>query len=142
MAEAWTYHPTWSFLLIIMVIYSLASASTLVEAQPKMWVRIVNDLPGALQLHCQSADNDLHPQVLLPGQQFYFDFGMNFWGTTDFWCQFNYGSKWQHFDVWKGPGIFGRGFVRCHQCLWVVKSEGFYCTQEGLGMVPQLVFPW
>lgn len=125
---------------LLVIISFLVSAATLADA--KMSVRIENQLPGTLAVHCASRDNDLKQQYIAAGQQYFFDFEMNFWLTTDFWCAFRYGTEWQQFDVWTGPGFIGQHEFPCHQCLWVVKWDGFYRTQEGPGAVPKIIHPW
>lgn len=130
-------------ILIVPLLLSVAATVLIGQTEGKMSVRIVNQLPDTLSLHCKSADNDLGQQYIAPGQQYFFDFELNFWGTTDFWCFFNWGAKWGHFDVWTGPGMWGEGAWPCKQCLWEVQPGGFYRAQDGAGGgQPQLIYPW
>lgn len=110
-----------------------------------MSVRIRNELPGSLAVHCKSRDDDLGEQHLSSwGTPYYFIFKNNFWGSTLFWCRFNYGPVlWNSFEVWKGPGLLGKKKLPCEQCLWAVRSDAFYRAQEGTDPVQLIaVFPW
>lgn len=111
--------------------------------QATMSVRIRNELPGELTVHCKSRDDDLGVQYLSSwGTTFYFAFKDNFWGSTLFWCGFAYGPKlWNVFNVWKGGGLLGRKSLPCEQCVWAVRVDAFYRAQEGSAPVVA-VYPW
>lgn len=109
-----------------------------------MSVRIRNELPGGdLSVHCKSGNDDLGWQLLTAGgESFFFSFKTNFWGSTSFWCSFETGPElWNSFEVWHGPGFFGKRKMDCNQCLWVVRSDAFYRGQEGTGSLVA-VWPW
>jgi hypothetical protein len=110
-----------------------------------MSVRIRNELPGVLAVHCKSRDDDLGQQYLPAGGTpgYYFSFKDNFWSSTLFWCRFSYGPVlWNAFEVWKGPGLFSNKKMPCEQCVWAARADAFYRAQEGPDSVFTAVYPW
>ncbi|KAK0607536.1 hypothetical protein LWI29_016343 [Acer saccharum] len=89
-------------------------------------VSITNRLGNGknLSLHCQSKDNDLGQHNLADGTEFAWDFSVNAWGTTLFYCDLEWeGVQQYHFDAY----AFDRDYVRCQtQCLWLISTEGIY----------------
>ena len=84
-----------------------------------------------MKVHCQSKDNDLGEQVVADGGEFGWDFSVNAWGTTLFYCD----TEWEqvqdyHFDAYS----FERDFVRCQsQCSWLISQEGIYALNNVTG---------
>ncbi|KAL5537425.1 hypothetical protein UlMin_043836 [Ulmus minor] len=83
----------------------------------KVHVKITNHLNVDLTLHCQSRNNDLGAQVLSYNQFFAFHFRVNFWGSTQFCCSFQWENELHWFDVF-GPNVF------CKNCDYSVKRYG------------------
>lgn len=108
-----------------------------------MSVHIRNDLPGDLSVHCKSGDDDLKQQFLpVGGKPYIFLFKCNVWGTTSFWCRFEYGPVlWNRFEVWNGPGVSGSKRQACQQCLWAVRTDAFYRGEDGTNSLIA-VWPW
>lgn len=94
-------------------------------------VNIFNGLPQELKVHCKSRDDDLHKQVLAPGQKYGWGFHENYLGNTLFYCFFWTGTggivEWsQAFDVWTDGGFWEEKEQPCIQCEWYVRPSGFY----------------
>lgn len=83
-------------------------------------VVIINDLQNNndLILHCKSGDDDLDEHVLPHGNEYSFRFNKSIFGTTQFFCGFNWkgGSKW--FDIY----IQKRD--SCTRCEWKIRESG------------------
>ncbi|XVF45695.1 hypothetical protein PTKIN_Ptkin02bG0227700 [Pterospermum kingtungense] len=77
-----------------------------------------------LTLHCQSKDDDLGEQIVVDGDEFGWDFSVNAWGSTLFYCDMGWDDVQEyHFDAYS----FDRDFARCEtQCAWLVSGEGMY----------------
>ncbi|KAG0605844.1 hypothetical protein M758_9G092400 [Ceratodon purpureus] len=128
--------PKGTLLLMVMVL----SASGMTMAWPPwkdhMSVNIINDVGGdPISVHCKSGDTDLGQHTVFMHQTFGFGFYPNFGGTTQFWCTFNWGSKWQSFTVWKDIGPFPGEKSRkrpCDQCVYMVRADAFW-RSEGPG---------
>ncbi|KAJ9182190.1 hypothetical protein P3X46_006213 [Hevea brasiliensis] len=94
---------------------------------PKYHVHIVNNLTNnILNLHCKSKDDDLGPHALPVNTEFHFSFRVNLFGTTLFWCNFNWGNG-------RGGGYkvfwYGKGLARkCNykNCIWSARDDAIY----------------
>ncbi|KAI6685096.1 hypothetical protein NL676_031009 [Syzygium grande] len=77
-----------------------------------------------MTLHCQSKDDDLGEQTVADGGKFGWDFDVNVWGTTLYYCDMGWANLQDyHFDAYS----FARDSVHCDaQCLWLVSEEGMY----------------
>jgi hypothetical protein len=130
------YDHLWALIIIIFLMANLQ----MVSAKNQMSVNIVNEVGAPIYVHCKSRDNDLQQQTLLEGQDYGFTFRANIWGTTLFWCGFNWGSYWNIFNVWQDIGPWSFDHRPCRQCLWTVRRDGFYrCEMFG---TPVFVHPW
>jgi hypothetical protein len=130
------YDHLWALIIIIFLMANLQ----MVSAKNQMSVNIVNEVGAPIYVHCKSRDNDLQQQTLLDGQDYGFTFRANIWGTTLFWCGFNWGSYWNIFNVWQDIGPWSFDHRPCRQCLWTVRRDGFYrCEMFG---TPVFVHPW
>ncbi|CAM6029054.1 unnamed protein product [Sphagnum balticum] len=130
------YNRLWALIIIIFLMANLQ----MVSAKNQMSVNIVNEVGAPIYVHCKSRDNDLQQQTLLDGQDYGFTFRANIWGTTLFWCGFNWGSYWNIFNVWQDIGPWSFDHRPCRQCLWTVRRDGFYrCEMFG---TPVFVHPW
>ncbi|KAF3645812.1 putative WAT1-related protein-like [Capsicum annuum] len=85
-----------------------------------------------VKVHCQYKDDDLGVRTLKSGDQFDFPFSMNFFGTTLYHCSFLWGSKHNHFEVFKWRKSYcGGKLFRNVYCTWLMKDCGIY-----LALVP------
>lgn len=85
-------------------------------------VTITNNLEDNLDLtvHCKSRDDDLGPHLLRQGQNYGFKFTNNFWGTTLFFCSFQWNGEFRWFDIYKESRDYGI----CTSCDWFIKKSG------------------
>ena len=101
-------------------------------------VFVVSQLPAnssLLHIHCASKDNDLGDHDLHRDGQFRWQFRMNFWGTTEFWCHFWWNSKDRRFTVmrWSFAKIHcGHDLLIRNTCFWMVREDGFYFSNRGI----------
>ena len=91
---------------------------------PRISVNITNVLKSHDQLtvHCKSGDDDLgiHQMPFLGG--YAFSFRPNFWGSTLFYCTFQWSGFSHYFDIYKDH----RDREQCNNtlCLWIVGEQG------------------
>ncbi|KAI3448062.1 hypothetical protein Pfo_004727 [Paulownia fortunei] len=91
-------------------------------------VYVVNQLPSnspPLLLHCASGDDDLGNHTLTVGQNFNFDFCINF--KTLFFCHLWWNGKTLSFDVYNS--FWHTKSCPKGVCDWVVKSDGIYLSK-------------
>lgn len=90
----------------------------------KVHVRVMNKLGHgrSMELHCQSMDDDLGRLTVPDGLEIEWEFHVNFWGTTLFYCDVQWnGSVWHHFDAYSHQRDDGR----CEtQCNWMIAEDG------------------
>ncbi|KAF8397988.1 hypothetical protein HHK36_016914 [Tetracentron sinense] len=108
-----------SFVILLMIMVSKSMALTEVH------VRIMNKLGygRSMNIHCQSRDDDLGFLTVPDGLETGWRFSVNFWGTTLFFCDVQWGnSRWFHFDAYST----NRDFDRCRtECRWMISPDGF-----------------
>lgn len=111
-------------ILSSIIIFSMFSLSKL-AAYGEVRVKVANHLGSgrSLNVHCQSRDDDLGYMRIQDGVEIEWEFGVNFWGTTLFYCDVQWGdSEWYHFDAYSSK----RDYNRCEEkCLWMINEEGF-----------------
>ncbi|KAL3828626.1 hypothetical protein ACJIZ3_017428 [Penstemon smallii] len=75
-----------------------------------------------MNLHCRSRDDDLGYHVVEDGGATAWSFSVNFWGTTLFYCDVQWGdSDWYHFDAYDAE----RDYRRCQSiCRWMISKKG------------------
>ncbi|KAG0584695.1 hypothetical protein KC19_3G228500 [Ceratodon purpureus] len=127
-------------LLILMVLIKVASASY--DPSLPYYLLFQNRLPGQLNVHCVTKNNDLRLHPMPPGADYKFFFKLNFWLSTSFHCRFNYvgTNMWQAFETWRGPGFWFKDSWPCRQCTWMVNPDGFFRAQENETLV--MIWPW
>lgn len=105
------------FFLILCVLMLLSMHNVLAAH-----VTITNNLEDNLDLtiHCKSGDDDLGPHLLRQGQSYGFKFTNNFWGTTLFFCSFQWNGEFRWFDIYKESRDYGI----CTSCDWFIKKSG------------------
>ncbi|KAK9290466.1 hypothetical protein L1049_008636 [Liquidambar formosana] len=98
----------------------------------KVHVRIMNRLGcgRAMNIHCQSRNDDLGYLVVPDGSETEWRFSVNFWGTTLFYCDVQWNnSNWHHFDAYS----YKHDSARCRtECSWMISKDGllFNYNQE------------
>lgn len=87
-----------------------------------MHVTITNAMEDNLDLiiHCKSGDDDLGAHLLHHGQRYGFKFKNNFFGSTLFFCSFQWKGKFRWFDIYKE----NRDFGLCTPCNWFIEKQG------------------
>ncbi|XVF17176.1 hypothetical protein REPUB_Repub10bG0097100 [Reevesia pubescens] len=90
-------------------------------------VFLVNNLGGNTNLaaHCfSSANKDLGSQVILPGNDFHWEFRINIGTTAEYECDMGYENKQKRFQVFEEV----RDEERCgdEKCFWRVDRDGLY----------------
>lgn len=92
-------------------------------------VYIFNDLnKDTLSLCCKSKDDDLGGYALPVEANFHFTFKVNFWGTTLFWCNFNWGKNHGgSYDIfWHEDDLLYRCGYKTKNCTWYARNDGIY----------------
>ncbi|CAN1145019.1 S-protein homolog 5 [Linum perenne] len=89
---------------------------------PKKKVTVHNKLTSHdwLQFHCKSKNDDLGTHTLKNNYRYRFSFNNNPWGTTQFYCSFQWGEGVHWFDIY----IEGRDSGRCIECNWDIMESG------------------
>ncbi|GER25021.1 plant self-incompatibility protein S1 family [Striga asiatica] len=96
---------------------------------PGYQVRITNLINHpSLSFRCQSKDNDLGYKTLNFRQYYHWEFQVNFWGSTLFFCHFYWNGKQQVFDAFNASRRTCDTYVDgpYNMCNWIVKGDGFY----------------
>ncbi|XP_028770448.1 S-protein homolog 2-like [Neltuma alba] len=125
--------------IIILVLSSvLVLAPHLVEADTHLSVN--NYLYNSLELllHCQSKDDDLGRHLLHPKESFKFRFNPNLWGTTLYYCSFQWPGAVKWFNIYED----GRDSSNCDdgKCIWIIKQDGpCQVNAPGYGVI---CYPW
>lgn len=104
----------------------------------KTRVTITNNLEGSnFTIHCKSKDDDMGTHVIAPQENYSWEFKVNFWHTTLFFCGVSWRDGSLVYDFYKAS----RDLNRClYYCNWYVKRDGVY----GLNEVgdPDIVLRW
>ncbi|KAF6163444.1 hypothetical protein GIB67_029293 [Kingdonia uniflora] len=112
------FNRTFGLMVLILFVFFDSVASDNVH------VSVKNKLGDGknLTVHCQSKDNDLGEQTLTDGSEYGWDFSVNAWGSTLFYCDITWETvNRYHFDSYS----YDRDWKRCEsQCLWTVSGEG------------------
>ncbi|CAH2050182.1 unnamed protein product [Thlaspi arvense] len=100
---------------------------------PKYTVHIIDVLTnGDLTFHCKSKDTDLGKINATSGEDYHFSFYENIFGRTLFFCGFAHNQQRQSFDVFDGALK-----MRCVDCYWRVRDDGFYFSDDGISYLKQ-----
>ncbi|KAI3461239.1 hypothetical protein Pfo_017902 [Paulownia fortunei] len=90
----------------------------------RVYVQVMNQLEDEMHMnvHCRSREDDLGYHVLEVGGATQWSFTVNFWGTTLFYCDVQWGdSNWYHFDAYDVE----RDNYRCKSiCRWMISKNG------------------
>lgn len=112
----------------------------------RYYVHIVNGLSQfSMLVHCQSKDDDLGYQHLQNrGDDFQWNFKVNFWGTTLFWCKLEKPDAYVSFETFwpESKNTWLRD--RCGSqgsCIWIAKDDGIY-LRNNPAQVDELIHKW
>lgn len=115
-----------------------AGESSIDTGSRKTRVTIANNLEGSnFTIHCKSKDDDMGTHVIAPQENYSWEFKVNFWHTTLFFCGVSWRDGSLVYDFYKAS----RDLNRClYYCNWYVKRDGVY----GLSEVgdPDIVLRW
>ncbi|KGN61530.1 hypothetical protein Csa_006387 [Cucumis sativus] len=92
---------------------------------PPVTVNITNalkDVNNQLTIHCKSGDDDLGVHQLSHLASYAFNFRPNFWGSTLFYCAFDWTGSSHYFNIYQDL----RDRAKCNDtlCLWIVGEQG------------------
>ncbi|KAK6115894.1 hypothetical protein DH2020_008163 [Rehmannia glutinosa] len=125
---------TYFFLIIIFLRKINACSFT-----PEYELEIFNGLPPGsppLTFRCASKDNDLGYHTLNVNQTYQWTFCQNFVRNTLYFCNFQWGTKRQAFEVFSQKLPECRGGL----CFWLAKSDGIYFKSYTSNLVKK--FDW
>ena len=105
---------------------NISSVSGSIIHGPHYEVHVVNLMPNQTWIHCFSKDNELGFHYLQPKEDFHWDFHMNFFGRTQYFCHFWWGIKQAGFRVFKGFDMCGDYDYHLNVCRWEIRPDGFY----------------
>ncbi|KAK4590707.1 hypothetical protein RGQ29_021039 [Quercus rubra] len=104
----------------------------------RVYVTLFNDLGMNVTVHCKSGDGDLGPHFIQYPNGFYqFNFKPNPFGTTDYYCNFQWPNIFQWFDIY----LFDRDHPQCGRCNWKIKPDGV-CKFNYETKDYDLCYPW
>lgn len=118
-------------LLTALYIVNICPAiATTIDLSFQFQVNIINALPNnniPLWFHCASKEDDYGYQILKVDKNFHFEFTMNFFQTTLYFCHFWWGKEQNMFDVFtKHLSSHCSNSHPTSYCYWKVKIDGFY----------------
>ncbi|KAA0046284.1 self-incompatibility protein 1 [Cucumis melo var. makuwa] len=116
---------------------SPSGRNELISLLPETTVTIVNEVGGPLLgIHCRSKQDDLGVNVVSSDKSYSFNFRPNIWGTTLFYCVFEWVKGQPHyFTIYD----FKRDGKTCTNCRWLVYASG-PCLQHSETSIT--CFPW
>ncbi|CAN8244655.1 unnamed protein product [Cochlearia groenlandica] len=111
----------WWFHIIFSVIFIIFGC---VKANSHVSVDIINDIGPNIELglHCKSGDKDLGSQSLAFKQHYGFRESLNFWGTTLFFCHFEWENQSKWFDILTSNR--DRDLCEHRPCVWSIRPSG------------------
>lgn len=116
-----------------LLVFLFISTLALARSKPlSAWeIHIKNGLSNgqALFVHCKSKDSDLGEQTLSTGAEFKWNFKVNIWDTTLFWCYLRKPNGHEMtFDAFWVEKKTKWLRVKCndHICNWTAEDNGIY----------------
>ncbi|KAI5348312.1 hypothetical protein L3X38_001199 [Prunus dulcis] len=105
--------------MALLVVLLITSTEADVQLPRTKRVRITNSLASKvdMKVHCKSGAHDLGEQIVRPTESYEFRFKTNVMGTTLFFCSFQWGNEFHHFDVFKNGDD-------CSKCFWTIVEKG------------------
>ena len=87
----------------------------------RVYVELFNDLGLNVTVHCKSGHNDLGSHFIQYPNGFYqFNFKPNTFGTSDYYCNFQWPNNFHWFDIY----LFDRDHPQCSKCFWKIRPDG------------------
>ncbi|XP_022953902.1 S-protein homolog 6-like [Cucurbita moschata] len=141
---------------LLLVTVSLVGAHLEVEFEKinikpplsRYYIHFVNDLSIlGMMVHCQSKDDDLGVHHLLNrGDNYQFNFRVNFWRTTLFWCDVDRPDAHVSFQCFWPEKRSTWLRDRCRDgnvgtCIWKFKDDGVYLRNNAAN-TDELVHKW
>ncbi|KAL0551617.1 hypothetical protein IC582_010706 [Cucumis melo] len=132
-----TSYLAFSFSMFLLLPISLRAIDELISLLPETTVTIVNEVGGPLLgIHYRFKQDDLGVNVVSSDKSYSFNFRPNIWGTTLFYCVFEWIKGQPHyFTIYD----FKRDGKTCTNCRWLVHASGS-CLQHSETSVT--CFPW
>ncbi|CAL0311195.1 unnamed protein product [Lupinus luteus] len=126
------------FLQLFLLVSLMSLSEGQLPLRPKKTVHIINSLANSINLkvHCKSKDNDLGFHDVTFGNIYKFEFGPNIFGTTLFFCTFQWNDKVHTVTVYNAATDDKRCMKNCY---WIVQQNQV-CTKGDDGT--QDCFPW
>ncbi|CAN6846946.1 unnamed protein product [Brassica oleracea] len=129
------------FTITIMVILSLICSEgyKIPITGPLMKVEIKNNNTYILDVHCKSADDDIGSRALKNGESYRWQFYVNFFNSTLYFCEFHQGKVTKGvFDIYDAL----RDFKRCTRCTWMAETDGLYGFSEKKPPPAAVFYKW
>ncbi|XP_042486776.1 S-protein homolog 5-like [Macadamia integrifolia] len=82
-----------------------------------------------LTIHCKSRDDDLGVHYLPHNEYFDWRFNDNIWGSTLFFCHFQWRDADVYFDIYDAT----RDRLRCSLCWWSARIDALYSVDYNTG---------
>ncbi|KAL0551251.1 hypothetical protein IC582_010337 [Cucumis melo] len=114
------------FSMFLLLPISLHATDELISLLPETTVTIVNEVGGPLLgIHCRSKQDDLGVNVVSSDKSYSFNFRPNVWGTTLFYCVFEWVKGQPHyFTIYD----FKRDGKTCTNCRWLFMQVAHVCN--------------
>ena len=104
----------------------------------RVYVELFNDLGLNVTVHCKSGHNDLGSHFIQYPNGFYqFNFKPNTFGTSDYYCNFQWPNNFHWFDIY----LFDRDHPQCSKCFWKIRPDGV-CKLNYETKQYDLCYPW
>lgn len=125
---------TLKYCMALLLVVTLLSVDPCFGSLPfEAWtVQVHNDMKRGrtLFLHCKSRDNDLGRHNLGVGKKFTWNFKVNLFSSTLFWCYMR-DQRGRHvsLDVFNARDdgfLYGKCWEDYHNCIWSVRDDGIY----------------
>ncbi|KAM6544725.1 hypothetical protein CsatB_025461 [Cannabis sativa] len=124
-------------LFVVVIFFSLLSHKSSLCAGEELTVKTTNGLVDTdLTLHCKSKNDDIGAQLLHYNDSFQFSFTPNVWGTTLFFCSFQWKDELHWFDIFK---MKKRKILYLNE--WLVHPNG-PCQFDPATYQYTLCYPW
>ncbi|KAE8731884.1 putative Leucine-rich repeat receptor-like protein kinase family protein [Hibiscus syriacus] len=140
-------------LVPLMVALCMTFPSVYAVTEDVLWVNyhihITNDLPTSesesskpsLYLHCKSKNKDLGEKGMVQHEDYTWDTKINVFRTTLFFCHAVWvNHKERYFVAFKATRDEDRCMVYHFSCLWSVKEDGIYFSNDQLTWTN--AYPW
>lgn len=102
-------------------------------------IHIVNNITsrtGELIVRCKSADDDLQDRYMYKGEDWQWQFRVNFFRSTLFSCDARWGQLKKSFNAFDTDSLS----FKCEDtstCFWSIRDEGMYFSCDDLNYVKQ-----